>query len=871
MPGFGNANTDGVTVGRKTTVLFDISESVMNRTPRSVMRRGGQVNRAPSDGARGTITTILPSGAWTVAPYQILDGWELAGMHVGVVRIGTTGWEVARHGGGTPLFVEKPFGASLSALAGTVPGAGAVTSSTDYFLMKQVPAGSTFAVALAGDALSYAAPALPSANLPMRRVAITGTSFAPNTGFCLRFIVPPTGVNAPDGLLTFYFGGAVEHVRPAGARAGEFALAIRGDGTALLFERAPTTWRRVLDFRWGRPGGISQQAHRILVLPHSNDRIEFVTGSTDNAQADRLAQLPGIASRPPSPHANTFSTARPVTTYTAKSTMTGRGPVRLDMREDLFIPVQVSLLAYPGPGTLYDQPFSLPFRLPAETPITLVMDTYEPEGTSIVGTLMDAQTLLELLQNADGTWQSLANKHLYQVRFTFSATQFAAPVLYGYEAYVSGYRTEVTKTPLAGGTPQSWSITAGGEDPTQDSANLQIADLKSELGALRLRGRIRSKIITRYDPADQTKTMVLFEGETNGITAKKIGKTRKAGFGPAAGAPDVLYPHPEARRYDVNLAGIYARTADQFSFVMKSFHADPTAGFDPEANYVPFPWKLTDIIQWIFEQTGTPPDQIQIDPSSMRAFTSGREATEYLLQPTANLMEFIRNLVKNYLGFYMVYDPNAGSRGMWRVKAPPRPPYTPLWHFQSYGPGAGKLIHVPGAYPANTSFVSDWETFMRPPEANFIVVTAIGELLPNHLGATILTQFAFNPNSFNFDPTHPTMPVPPHPDKLDRFVPFVWYEPNLTTQRGVDVLTRRLYNRIAKGQKWVRFRGPLPAVPDPSDSHLGGRKRPPRYYDPITFNGYTALIQSVRMECAGNDRVQMVSIEAQFVDNTLVV
>jgi hypothetical protein len=165
------------------------------------------------------------------------------------------------------------------------------------------------------------------------------------------------------------------------------------------------------------------------------------------------------------------------------------------------------------------------------------------------------------------------------------------------------------------------------------------------------------------------------------------------------------------------------------------------------------------------------------------------------------------------------------------------------------------LPQVPQSYAARTSPAWHYSSHVRPPEANYIVVTTVGDLLPGKRGNTAFTQFAYNQASYDFDGTR-TMD-PEHPDYLGRFVPLIYF--NRLLGYGAD-------------ETRIRFTGPLVLIDDVADTYLtqGNGVRPLRYYDPITFDGQPFLVHSVEMNI-DSDFHQSAFYECLAVENTQVV
>jgi hypothetical protein len=321
---------------------------------------------------------------------------------------------------------------------------------------------------------------------------------------------------------------------------------------------------------------------------------------------------------------------------------------------------------------------------------------------------------------------------------------------------------------------------------------------------------------------------------------------------------------------------MWSRLADQLSFVMRDFSRDDAAPVDPTTGVKP-PWKFTAIIDWVLDQAGFPDDMRDIPDLPQRAFFSAGDAQEYLMQPTVNLLEYVNTIARDYLGAFICWDPNAGTRGMVRLILPPNTgPYHTLWSFQTTGPaGAGKVVSHPSSYPPRTTFIDRFTSYTKAPEANFIIVTASGVLsFPGQTTTPMYTQFAWNPKSFNLPGLNTADPT--HPDYLGRMVPLVYFDRSIASSHdedknwaAVNLITRRLYHRAAHAEKWVEFNSPhMPLFLDTNDDKLQlstTKKRTLRIYDAIKVDGIDCLMRGPRLDWdaqSGGDDFQNISLEA---------
>lgn len=860
---------------RHTDLLYDVPEEVIIRPAWGIVRKAEQMALATQSGFGSSVNVaLLPSGVWTLRPLQYDWHWE--GTDGGTPIIDLLGVIAA-------AYIEAKYMQKPPNLPGIIIAPEMNTEPSNQFMTRRVPAGADWTLGqLFSDVAAFPQPQPPTQYVPMLRV-ISGTyTFRENQGFMLRFYIPATTFQAQDNLCTFYFGGDTDVYPPMSGslvlnHGGAFAVTFRGNGIAILWELARSVlstvqWVQVLEFRYAPQGQVSGKVHTVFFVPHRSDKMDIFCETADIGNTWGLTTGPRKQAGGHSVNTTVYHHNSLVTGVTSKRAMTGMGVIRMDVRADLRLDFQPSYLWYPENGVVIDHNFNIPFPLEGGTPIWLSPQAYLPALTNMAAVLCNGLSGAPLTQNLDGSWNSVAGVTQYFAKFAMStADRKVSPFLYAYQVYVPGLTEDRGPTPFQGGIPKAISITGPTSDPTQESAHVRVEDTLNQLEKLRHRGRFHTRIRTKWDPADLTKFCVLMEGEIPQANAVRRGRTGRN------------YPNPQARTLEFPMVSMWARNSDQLWFGhMRDFAEDPNAAPDPtKGNYRP-PYKITDIARIIFsEGLGIPGDMLDIPDLDFRAFISGKDPMEYVLQPTASVMDYLGKLIKDHLGYFLIWDANATGdaakkRGMWRILPPALPPYTPLWNFQTTGPGAGKLVHVPQSYAARTSPCWHYSSYVRPPEANYIVVTAVGELLPGKRGSSAYTQFAYNPASWNFDGSR-AMDFD-HPDYLGRFVPFVYFNGNLMgssedeTRRITDWVTRRFYNQIALAQKWVKFTAPLVLVDDASDAALGlgNGRRPLRYYDPITLDGNTFLVHSVEMTI-DTDFHQTMFCEALAADNSLIV
>jgi hypothetical protein len=251
---------------------------------------------------------------------------------------------------------------------------------------------------------------------------------------------------------------------------------------------------------------------------------------------------------------------------------------------------------------------------------------------------------------------------------------------------------------------------------------------------------------------------------------------------------------------------------------------------------------------------------------------------DYFPLPFSAIGDYIQRILRDYLGAYLLWDANAtggGLRGMWRARLGPRvnPGDAPLWSFTNSAPSPAAGVTISGrseSYLARTSPIhrGTFRTYVVPPEANALLVTTTGDLLPNK-AQTNLTQWLVNYRSYN-PPGGPglAVPGPNNPDYLGRFVPLVITDPAVAPgktpaerQAALDLFTRRIFNIACRATKMAEWQSELVLVADASDTLLD-RKRPLRYGDFIRIDGFDFILRSCNPSFK-KDTVQLASYSAE--------
>lgn len=800
-----------VTPDRYTTVELVTQEAeTLARPPYYHRRRASEISRADAEvyGVSSNVRQV-PGDAWILKP---LYG-DVSRVHTGDDAAAVVNANDVQLASG---MIAQQMLREFSDLPGIGAAAGLVAAGGTAFL-KTVAAGASYAAELTADVAAFAKPVLDTLHYAVDRVLAGLVTYPRRAPWGL--VVPvPADFWGVDNLLGFYFGGPTD-TDPPTEHGGEFCLYLRGDGQGVLYEHHNVVWKERYRFQVGAPGRANSGLFVLQIVPYGRDRIAFFTGA-----ADGVADLPygGFATGKPGRSTSLYRDNRSTSGHTHQQDITGAGTIRLDIRRDYQLPIGIARALYPTGGTLVDQPLFIPYPVIAGMTLALQVQAETPTGTTLTATVYNADDKQPLATDEAGEWELVAGQQHYYVVFDFTSTdREQTPVLEAYSISVAGAQEtgEETVVTVEPDHEAGVSITGSGIDPSTGSAQFGLRDLYDTTGVLVQRARIKTRIKTRYSSADPSLYSILFEGET-----------MAEGVDALLRVPDGGYAYYQ---YTVPLESEFARIGDQFSINLETFFEDETAAVDPLTGRLP-PWKITSIIRYLFNKAGVPDARLDIPDLDLRLWTgAGYEPEDFLLQPQTKFAQALLKYARDYLDMFVVYDPNAG--GKWRLLYKPLPPYTPLHTFTLDSPGAGKLPHHAGAYAANTSMILANTYRLRPvaPEANYILVVGRGGVLSDNAGSKAIVQSMWNPDSFNLNPASPTATDPTHMDYIGHMVPLLYVDPTLLTQEAVDYMCRRIYDKVAHGERRIHFRGPLALVTDAGDAEQE-RPRPLRVADAIT-------------------------------------
>jgi len=892
-----STSTLGLTPYRKVWVRFDLAEYTLREPSFNLWRNANQIAIGHAGQALSNHWHFLAPNAivcepWQADPSNLHEKTDTPGAIVNL-----SNWQTIDG------VVERNTWKAPTDLTGVTVDS-SVAATGDPFMQKTVTAGTTWSKSLTGDISAFGQYVMPNVNITIDRVALTHDPFPNNQAFNVRLVVPAMSPQSLQVIGIFYFGGPVS----GDSSLGTFCLAFYGSGHMDLLEKfdsgdgnGPNAFH--LRTRWQAfHNNGAKQTIRCQIWPHfmanGSPVINFLT--------DKSAPQQGSSGSPlTSYYGGGFEIDTHVYHIDPRSRpampnlpVTGPAPARIDIRRDIRPPVQVSVLRHVYAALIVDDPFSVDFFPTTNTPLRLYWQAYVPDGTAVDGALFDYVTgdELELLDSGDGfkVYKVSVGQPYYFAEFSLtpSADGKLTPVFYGYKVVRDAWIDSIA--PGEQDVPndaiiRQLSISGPDKDFTHETCSLTLDDPSANLSKINIRARVRTRIETEYDPSDSTKRSVLFDGFVDRADARLKGWRGNQGL--SQGGAAAVYPSPQWKEFACSFSGIWRRLREKLTMQRIMLGAGQDGVTDAQG--VQQPYKVTDIARALIEQCGFAPSQIDVPDSPIRFYPgSDGGGDETTIEPLAEIGDTVANMLHDYLGWFLVWDANAGASGMMRAIAPPplQGPYTPLANFTLDSAGAGKLQMRPESYGSigwyatqSGSSVSiptvairkkTFQTHVKPPEANAVHVTGTGLLLPSKSGQYQLNQWAWNPLSYDFFVDGSGIPVhtadPTSPDYLGEFIPLVVVNTSLSQQHSVDILTRRLYDVACHAQKWAMFDAPLPLVIDPNDPNQRV-PRPLRYYDAVTIQNNGVLSTWIVRSCnpyllRGKDAYSMAHMELLNVD-----
>ncbi len=858
-----------VTDNRRTRLALDITETTVGRREWNIIRTAAEIQRdranLGADAPKSSNVWHVGGEAWILAPI----GKELAELNRTDAEPPLTSADVNLAPGFESMLMFKR--------SDDLPGIGASASTVAAgftAFVKSVTAGFSWNTSLAADAMALPAPAQEvedgDDNYPIDRVLSSTKTFPERAPFALRWYLPED-FSGTDAFLIYYFGGPTD-VTPDGQHGGQFALTLRGGGTARLYEYSPNPavpaaqWKRRMEWKYSDPGGFKGRMEALYAIPYARNRIEFRSASAlwidprgGFTMVGVLANIVGLIASLNRASGVLFKDLPAITGHSHQRATTGAGNVRLDVNRSARIPVSIARMLYPNTdadpeagGTLVDAPFFIPWTLDEETPITLHVDAYLPDNTSVAGSLYNAADDSLLAQDDDNNWLSVPDQQEYYVKIALACIDGTqTPVVWGYRVNVANDYQTNTRTANTAAPVTRVSVQYQDPDPSTESADLAVRDILNAAPILRQRDGIRSMLQIRTANGS-TLVSNLFEGDTMSPVSTKRGTAGQT------------YPAPDWHDVDLRMVGLWGRLEETYVIVPVPFNIDDDAGLDPLGN--PIPWKATDAIRHLFNDAGFNDDDLDIPDLSIRLWVTpdGLQADDLVLMTGVSYGAAIRRIAWDFLRMVIVRDVNCRSgqyEGKWRLIQNPIPPYDNIlasFHITNPGGLSGKMPHMIAAYTAGESYVRRGEFRQYPirVECNQVFVCGVG---PD------------GKQYWSIATNQPSIDDPNSADYIGRAIPVYFPpDPTLPTQEAADWACRIIYDAAAHAQKWASLEAPLLLVTD-SEDDLQVRPRPLRINDLINIAGLPAVVRDVRVDYdgeSGGDTVQMMNLTALFLNDT---
>lgn len=865
----GQGNQLAVTPYRKTRVRFDLPTTTVLEPAFAITRKGNQIGAgSPPLDLKSHNVEQLAHGGWTLKPVNE-DRWipaSNAPADSGIIRKSemTT----------APGLVERYAFRKATELSG-VGFTSAVAARGNPFIGPANSQTQGWGQELATDVTVVPkplefdiAPDAPQRNI--LREMYTNFEREADGGLLVRFYTEGTGLEAVDVLLRIYFGGPAASDENGAQIGGHFILSLLGNGDALLFEQVVNEWVRRFTFRWCEADQVGGSQHAIRIRPFLMPsgragglefRTRLETRQTSGLAVTNRVAMRGAAS--PGERVSLYRFAFPPSHH--RTQVTGPGKVRVDRAADQRVFIQVSVPFMPLTGLVVDSAFSTDFYASPGSPLTLAWKGVTPEGTTLTGALYDALTGDELTMESETgnskTYTYPAGKWLFFPQFTLTTDEERrrAPILSSYTVKRDGVlgSTADNEVEEFSHAAVRYSVTGPERDPSHETASCTLQDVLNEGPKLRRRAMIPAQIETEWDPEDSDRKMTLFRGYLGRADATKRGKI------------GMSYPSPEWRRLDCTFVGQWAQLKRAISFVGFDFGSDPDS---PDHAY-----KVTDVIRIALSWAGFTSDEIYVQDHPIRLEnTPDQNEDSLLVWPGQTVFDLVTQLLRDYLGWPIFWAGNQGEAGRWYVAPLPAVDADPIAEFRTYGPDQG-VVSRPESYGTDnwvgqsvTTFITKdkFRTYMKPPEANMVIVSTTGDLTASGDEARKSTCWAVNEKSYDFytygDGERRRTADPNHPDYLGTFVPVVVVDPSLgigaDSAAVLQWVTRRIFNLACRAVKMFNFEAPLVGILESEEPDA--KPRPLRYGDPITVNGFRAILRSCNPVWR-KDELQMAVYEAE--------
>jgi hypothetical protein len=863
----------GPTPGRQTVLTLDEFLPGVVTPWTAIQRSAGEMARSTQ--AEKTNVELTPGVGWRLKSYvrDSGDARELTAAQPGLIAPSNSLMAVATGFSEVALFRKT-----------SVPGASYAADVQDEgfpMLMKRVGDGESFADhVLSADQAAFSSPNPGEDSEPLDRVGVSTENHLPWDPVKFFFYVPGSAVGTARTIETFYFSGPAGCDREGAsdsskAGTGKYAIKVRLSGVAYLYERlVDATWRQRFSFEWS-PGDRPSRGDLCTIevasdaydagTEESSDwrgsRLVFFAGTLDRSRnvTDVVASFAAYATRASGRDFPIYNVPR----VGAATTVPDR--LRVDMARTVRGGFAVYRHVYAESGVLFDDVISVDAPLTGTEPVVYAWKAYLPPGTSLLCQMYDARTGAEL--TPEGPAASVGNVYRrafdvdrgarhFRVKFSFQSSpdRLRTPTLVGgairsSPVYQDEFPLATVTIPqrspglaLPRTTISSLSVSKQTNDPNEESASFEVVDLTGELEA-KLGPRTMVPI----------KADVLLPGDRIGSQFRGYIRTAEGqpGRRRTRGGVSVGYPNgSKKRRYNLSATGEWARLYE--SVAQRRYDWNDLGDFETGQN-----WLVTAVVRNLLLQVY--PDEC-VDVPDKPITLYGSVADAMATMPGARIGEAARSYLEDWLGAYLLFDPSAGAKGMWRALYQKSAPYKNLCVFEleptAYSETAvPRLSHVPGSYPPTTVGESEVTTtfilagslthWWEKAEGNLVTVigAAVGDdaAKAGTQDGALLTQVAVKTDSYNafaLAPEHARYPDGSAPEYRGVAVPIKVVDFRLTTQEAVDTRCRRIYDRACWARYYLRFTAPLQWIWDDDDPQQQ-RWRTLRYYDPVLIRDLT--------------------------------
>lgn len=815
---------------------------------------------------------------------------ETSAADKGVFRPGSTG--VKTGGVFATSMLAAPMYRADTDLSGIVLGSR--RDNGDIFHQKQVAAGASFANELADDVEAFGYPDAGADLVPCDRVFVSDDNHEPNDGISMIFSMPDSsGVSALSTIARLYFSGipgATVALPPNGT--GQYCLVLSGDGRATLKEKLDDsnwTWRKY--FRWCDSNQIAGGTHTVKI--HSDayqDEDGHWHGSVLSFQFATFDQ--GLVQ-----HAITFVNLILGLNWTSYSIPKTKeiapqlNRLRFDLRRNVKASVQFNKHLFRDSGSFKTVRFQLAQPAIGTSPNPIVVRWFgsmpkgvETDTLSYMGSEIDIA-----LYGADGTactpvapisntltrgerqFEAIPGQATYYAEVTMKpdGSKTKSPIVNRIDYGQAGTVGKPTLTPTE--LPKITAVTISGQDadPGHESIGVVCEDVYDTIPQLGFRSGMPIRV--EVDLGSGVKSCL-----GNGYVAAATGRRRRTKMTQGRQGATVS---AKWRTWTIKAQGEHAK----LSRMQAPFRIDLMRGSDLYGNSAPY--KVTDVIKILFSYSGYAPHQIDVPDLPILYLNDGR--LPLFVESFTELYPLIVMMIRDYLGGYLVWDPNSSKTsevaGCWRVKIPPRPNdagpylYNYLAHFR-----LDLNLTKNGTFDtlANGQVVKrvgvnrdGYFEEVEKPEANQVTVYGVGfpdtgGILSKSAGVRIQIPPLNNWVSAEFgqsseSPALKPVPDPSSPDYLGYILPVFYSDPGINSVPLAQLVQYRLYDMMCHAKKKFRFEAPLVLVTDSTDPY----QRQPRklmYGDPVLLDGGTFFVESCHVDYhgrSGGDTKQMAAYE----------